>query len=84
MSGRLREAGAIAFVLSPNLKYFRSMATDTGGQWWNVDSGGDFSKILEAFDKIATKVASTVAAVHKLTGGNVKEYLSLPPSSREE
>ena len=84
MSGRLREAGAIAFVLSPNIKYFRSMATDTGGQWWNVDSGGDFSKILDVFDKIATKVASTVAAVHKLTGGNVKEYLSLPPSSREE
>ena len=84
MSGRLREAGAIAFVLSPNIKYFRSMATDTGGQWWNVDSGGDFSKILDVFDKIATKVASTVAAVHKLAGGNVKEYLSLPPSSREE
>ncbi|HSS59893.1 MAG TPA: vWA domain-containing protein [Candidatus Limnocylindrales bacterium] len=84
MTGRLREAGAIAFVLSPNLKYFRSMAGDTGGQWWNVDSGGDFSKILALFDKIASKVASTVAAVHKLTGGNVKEYLSLPPSKRGE
>jgi hypothetical protein len=84
MTGRLREAGAMAFVLSPNLKYFRSMAADTGGQWWNVDSGGDFSKILEVFDKIATKVASTVAAVHQLTGGNVKEYMGLPPSRREE
>jgi hypothetical protein len=84
MTGRLREAGALAFVLSPNLKYFRSMATETGGQWWNVDSGGDFSKILDVFDKIATKVASTVAAVHQLTGGNVKEYMSLPPSRREE
>jgi hypothetical protein len=84
MSGRLREAGAIAFVLSPNIKYFRSMATETGGQWWNVDSGGDFSKILAVFDKISTKVASTLAAVHKLAGGNVKEYLSLPPSSRDE
>lgn len=84
MTGRLREAGALAFVLSPNLKYFRSMATETGGQWWHVDSGGDFSKILDVFDKIATKVASTVAAVHQLTGGNVKEYMSLPPSRREE
>ena len=84
MTGRLRETGALAFVLSPNLKYFRSMATETGGQWWNVDSGGDFSKILDVFDKIATKVASTVAAVHQLTGGNVKEYMSLPPSRREE
>jgi hypothetical protein len=84
MTGRLREAGALAFVLSPNLKYFRSMASDTGGQWWNVDSGGDFSKILDVFDKIATKVASTVAAVHQLTRGNVKEYMSLPPSKREE
>jgi len=82
MSGRLREAGAIAFVLSPNIKYFRSMAADTGGEWWNVDSGGDFSKILAVFDKIATKVASTVAAVHKLAGGSVKQYLGLPPSSR--
>lgn len=82
MTGMLREAGAIAFVLSPNIKYFRSMAGDTGGQWWNVDSGGDFSKILEVFDKIATKVASTVVAVHKLSGGNVKEYLKLPPSTR--
>jgi hypothetical protein len=84
MSGRLREAGAIAFVLSPKIKYFRSMATETGGQWWNVDSGGDFSKILAVFDKIATKVASTLDAVHKLAGGNVKEYLSLPASSRDE
>ncbi len=84
MSGRLREAGAIAFVLSPNIKYFRSMATDTGGQWWNVDSGGDFSQILAVFDKIATKVAATVAAVQKLAGGNVKDYMSLPPSRREQ
>ena len=83
ITGRLREAGAIAFVLSPNIKYFRSMAADTGGYWWKVDSGGDFSKILDVFDKIATKVASTVAAVQKLTGGNVKEYLGLPASSRE-
>lgn len=84
VTGRLREAGAIAFVLSPNIKYFRSMAADTGGQWWNVKSGGDFSQILAIFDKIATKVASTVAAVQKLTGGDVKEYMSLPPSQREE
>lgn len=80
----LREAGAIAFVLSPNLKYFRSMAKETGGRWWNIDSGGDFSQILAVFDQIATKVASTVAAVHQLAGGDVKEYLSLPPSSRQE
>jgi hypothetical protein len=82
ITGRLREAGAIAFVLSPNIKYFRSMATETGGQWWNVNTGGDFSQILDVFDKIATKVASTVAAVHRLTGGDVKEYLGLPPSTR--
>jgi hypothetical protein len=84
MSGRLRDAGAIAFVLSPKIKYFRSIATETGGEWWNVESGGDFSKILAVFDKIATKVASTLDAVHKLAGGNVKEYLSLPPSRRAE
>jgi hypothetical protein len=84
VTGMLREAGAIAFVLSPNIKYFRAMATETGGEWWKVDSGGDFSKILDIFDRIATKVASTVAAVHKLTGGNVKEFLGLPASSREE
>lgn len=84
MTGRLREAGAIAFVLSPKIKYFRSMAADTGGEWWNVDSGGDFYKILEVFDKVATRVASTLDAVHRLTGGNVKEYLSLPASRREE
>jgi hypothetical protein len=84
MTGRLREVGAIAFVLSPKIKYFQSMAVDTGGEWWNVDSGGDFSKILAVFDKIATKVASTVAAVHRLAGGNVKEYLSLPSSRRGE
>src|SRR4029077_1811807 len=44
MSGRLRDAGVITFVLSPKIKYFQSMATDTGGQWWNVKSGGDFSQ----------------------------------------
>lgn len=84
ITGMLREAGAIVFVLSPDIKYFRSMALDTGGHWWKVESGGDFSKILAAFDRIATQVASTVEAVHTLTGGNVKEYLSLPPSRRGE
>jgi hypothetical protein len=84
ITGTLREAGAITFVLSPNLKYFRAMATDTGGQWWKVDSGGDFSQILAVFEKIAAKVASTVAAVHMLAGGNVKDYMSLPPSQREQ
>lgn len=84
VTGRLREAGAIAFVLSPNHRYFRAMATDTGGQWWNVNSGGDFSEILAIFDKIATRVAATLAAVQKLAGGNVKEYMTLPPSSREQ
>jgi von Willebrand factor type A domain len=82
VSGKLREAGAITFVLSPKIKYFRAMAADTGGEWWNVESGGDFARILEVFDSIATKVASTVAAVQRLTGGDVKEYLSLPPSER--
>ena len=82
LTGALREAEAMTFVLSPNIKYFRSIAADTGGEWWNVESGGDFSKILSAFDKMATKVASTVAAVHELTGGNVKEYLGLPPAKR--
>ena len=83
MSERLREAGVITFVLSPKIKYFQSMATDTGGQWWNVKTGGDFSQILAVFDSIATKVASTLSAVVRLTGGDVKEYLGLPPSSRE-
>lgn len=84
ITGKLREAGAMAFVLSPDLKYFRSMAADTGGHWWKVESGGDFSKILDAFDRIASQVASTVAAVHRLTGGDVKEFLGLPPSRRGE
>ncbi|MEO8745340.1 MAG: vWA domain-containing protein [Candidatus Dormiibacterota bacterium] len=84
ITGKLCEAGVIAFVLSPNIRYFRAMANDTGGHWWKVESGGDFSKILAIFDKIAAQVASTVAAVHQLTGGDVKEFLSLPPSRREE
>jgi hypothetical protein len=84
VTGKLRQAGAIAFVLSPKIKYFQAMATETGGQWWNVTTGGDFSHILAVFDGIATQVAATVAAVHRLAGGNVKEYLSLPPSKREE
>ena len=84
MTGRLREAGVIAFVLSPKINYFRSMAADTGGEWWNVDSGGDFSRILALFDKIATRVAATLESVHKLTGGDVKAYLGLPASTRAE
>jgi hypothetical protein len=84
MTGRLREAGVIAFVLSPKINYFRSMAADTGGEWWNVDSGGDFARILALFDKIATRVAATLESVHKLTGGDVKAYLGLPTSTRAE
>jgi hypothetical protein len=84
VTGRLREAGAMTFVLSPDLKYFRSMAKETGGHWWKVESGGDFSKILAIFDGIATQVASTVAAVHRLAGGDVHQFLRLPPSRRDD
>src|SRR5258708_40140736 len=73
ITGRPRQAGAIAFVLSPNIKYFRSMANDTRGYWWKVDSRGDFSPILDHFDKMPSKATSTVAAVQNLTDGTQHE-----------
>jgi uncharacterized protein YegL len=84
MTERLKEAAALTFVISPDLRYFRHLAKATGGTWSQVGPDTDFNSIMAMFDQLARSVASTVDSVHRLAGGDVKRFLSLPEGRRKE
>lgn len=76
-TGKLREKGVLTFVIAPPLDYFKAMAKDTGGDWFQIGSETNFLSILEMLDKLITKVSTTVAAVQEEAGGDVHKYLQI-------
>jgi hypothetical protein len=82
MTDQLRRYGVLTFVISPPIKYFRAMAKDTGGMWFQVSRQTELTSILAIFDDLARRVATTVSTVQQLTGGDVRSYLGLPPAQR--
>ncbi len=69
----------LTFVISPPLKYYKSMAAQTGGNWYQVSSDTDFTDLLEMFKKIANKVTEVLKDVYRLGDGSVAAYLRLNP-----
>lgn len=70
----------VAFVLSPDIGYFRAMALQTGGVWKLIGPDTDLSELLAMFRDMAGGVAQVAHDVHALGGGSVKEYLKLRPA----
>jgi len=74
----LRRHRVITYVVSPPLDYFKRMAKDTGGRWFEVAADTNFLSIMDVFDRLTQEVARTVERVQLDAGGNVERYLQLP------
>ena len=79
----LRSKEIIAFVVSPEYQYYEDMATQTGGQWFQITPTTDFTSILKMFDKLTETITQTVETI-QLHGGTVSRYLQLkaPPTPK--
>ncbi|HZQ06404.1 MAG TPA: vWA domain-containing protein [Anaerolineae bacterium] len=73
----LRGGEYLTFVVSPPEKYYKDMASRTGGKWYKVSANTDFTDLLEMFGDIASRVSDTVADVYRLGDGKVSNYLRL-------
>jgi len=76
---QLRVQEVITFVVSPDERYFKEMAKQTGGQWYKVSAKTDFTTALNMFRMVAQDVTRVVAAVYQLGDGKVNTYLQLKP-----
>lgn len=74
---RLVAANVMVYVIAPKLDYYVAFADKTGGQWYQITSVADFSKLLETLRAMAKKISTAVDEIHRLAGGSVKEYLRL-------
>jgi len=74
---RLEQREMLTFVVSPPQDYFQEMAHRTGGVWYPISAGADFSAILDLFKNLATKLSSVAADVYRIGNGSVSKYLQI-------
>lgn len=79
---KLRSAEIIAFVASPNLDYYRSWATSTGGKWFEIGQSMDTRALLALLRGLVRDVATVAAEVHAIAGGNYQKYLQITSGNR--
>lgn len=79
MIKRLTKREILVFVVSPPLIYYKDMAQQNGGQWYQVAANTDLTSLLEMFKQLANKVSQVVSDVYRFAGGNVGNYLQLKP-----
>lgn len=84
MTGRLAEREFLAFVVSPPIDYFKTMAKRNGGKWYKVAANTDFTDLLQMFRDMASRVSKVVADVHEYGDGSVAKYLMLNPPDRRK
>jgi len=77
VTGQLIEREMLTFVVATPEKYYKEMATRSGGKWYKISSSIDFTDLLAMFGDIATKVSETVADVYRLGDGKVSDYIRL-------
>lgn len=82
VTDRLKRGEMLTFVVSPPLDYYRGMAEQTGGTWYEVSANTDFTGLLEMFKRVATRISSIVADVYSLGNGSVARYLQLKAPSK--
>ena len=78
----LRRKEFLTFVVSPPYTYFKEMANQNGGKWYQISANTDFTDLLEMFKNIATKVSQVVSDVYRLSTGSVSSYLQLKPPEK--
>lgn len=72
----------LTFVVATPERYYKEMASRSGGKWYKISANTDFTDLLEMFGDIASKVSETVADVYRLGDGRVSDYLRLNPPAR--
>lgn len=77
MIRRLAKAEVLAFVVSPPEPYYKEMARQTGGSWYQVSANVDFTELLAMFRNVAAKVSEVVSEVFQFGAGSVRNYLQL-------
>lgn len=77
MTKKLMQNDFLVFVVSPPFNYFKDMAQQTGGSWYEVAADTDFNSILDVFRDLSKKVTSVVYDVYQLGGGSVSRYRQL-------
>ena len=73
----LQDAGAICFVASPDLPYYRTWAAANGGTWFPIGASMDLSAVVELLRSLVKRLATVAQAVHQLGQGSVHRYLEL-------
>jgi Mg-chelatase subunit ChlD len=76
---QLRAHEVLTFVVSPDERYFKAMAKQTGGQWYKVSAKTDFTTALNMFRRVAQDMTHIVSSVYQLGDGRVQTYLQLKP-----
>ncbi|GMR18909.1 MAG: hypothetical protein BMS9Abin34_031 [Patescibacteria group bacterium] len=77
VTARLTKREIMVFVISPSLDYFKRMAKQTGGDWYQIAADTSFRSILDLFRTVSKKVSQVVLDVHQLGQGSVSRYLQL-------
>jgi len=81
--GQLTRAKILTFTVAPDLPAYRRIAAETGGRWFPIAAGSDFSSILDMFARVVASVTATVSQIQLEAGGDVERYLALPAGRRE-
>ncbi len=82
MTKRLQKNEILVFVISPPINYFKEMATQCAGRWYQVSATTDFTNLTELFADVAKTTTTTVQRVFELGDGSVSKYRRLnPPTS---
>jgi von Willebrand factor type A domain len=79
----LQDREIATFVLSPPIGYFKQMAANTSGTWYDIFSPRRPDELLTLLRQVARNLARTVEAVHRLAGGSVSRYRLLAASNKE-
>lgn len=75
MAQRLRREQVVTFTVAPDLRAYRDISSRTGGRWFPVSAGTDFTSILSMFDRVVAEVAATLSTISIDAGGDVERYL---------
>jgi hypothetical protein len=78
----LTNTDVICFVASSPAQYYKAWAGLHGGEWAEIGPSMETGSIVSLLRSLLPRVAKVAHDVHALAGGSVKQYLSLPPTSR--
>ncbi len=74
---RVLGSDAIVCVVSPDIQYFRAIAEESGGKWFDIFASVSLADILAMFREVATHTSTIADRVFQLTDGDIVAYRQL-------